>query len=375
MTTAELKEYLAMVVQTEKEVNLQEQLWQQLNYKEKIADNEIDQIKKSIERSMDNVKAPEMPQIAAPKRGTENAEQAKFKIFMGPVFTIATIFIIYLLTNLDLYMGLASSLLCLLALACIAGSLYFVPASIHALLSYSNEEKKDSQNYLAALGKYQAVQNKYESELAEYKKAQQTIQAENANRLKKIEQLKVEKQVAIASRQDVSLHLTSSRQNLEKMYSYNVVFPKYRNYVMVSSLYEYLCAGRCTTLEGHEGAYNILELEIRLDRIITRLDDILRNLAAIQANQYTLYSCLQDSNRKIDKLLQEENRIADSLESFGGQLEYHASLFNSRLADLQKSSELTNYLTECNQRELHYMNRMNYLAGHYDNPYGNYSPV
>lgn len=363
MTTAELKEYLGMVVQTEKEVNLQEQLWQQLNYKEKIADNEIDQIKKSIERSMDNVKAPEMPQIEAPKRGHKNAERAQLQIFIGFIFIIATILVIDI--------GPVNPLLCLLILACIAGSLYIAPEIIYALLSYSDEEKKDSQNYLAALGKYQAVQNKYESELAEYKKAQQTIQAENANRLKKIEQLKAEKQVAIASRQDVLLHLASSRQNLEKMYSYNVVFPKYRNYVMVSSLYEYLCAGRCTTLEGHEGAYNILELEIRLDRIITQLDRVLQNLAAIQANQYTLYSCLQDSNRKMDMLLQEENRMADGILHLGTQ----ASAVNARLESLQKSSELTSYLTECNQRELHYMNRMNYLAGHYDNPYGNYSPV
>ena len=50
-------------------------------------------------------------------------------------------------------------------------------------------------------------------------------------------------------------------------------------------------------------------------------------------------------------------------------------MMNARIANLQKSSELTNYLTECNQRELHYMNRMNYLAGNYDNPYGNYAPV
>ena len=33
MTTAELKEYLGMVVQTEKEVNLQEQLCQQIKQK------------------------------------------------------------------------------------------------------------------------------------------------------------------------------------------------------------------------------------------------------------------------------------------------------------------------------------------------------
>ena len=88
---------------------------------------------------------------------------------------------------------------------------------------------------------------------------------------------------------------------------------------MVSSIYEYLCAGRCTTLEGHEGAYNILELEIRLDRIITQLDRVIENLEAIRANQYTLYSCLKESNRKMDMLLREENRIAASMQHLGIQ--------------------------------------------------------
>lgn len=73
----------------------------------------------------------------------------------------------------------------------------------------------------------------------------------------------------------------------------------------------------------------------------------------------------------MDMLLQEETRIADSMQNLGTQ----SYEMNRRLGELQHSSELANYLAECNQRELHYMNRMNYLAGHYDNPYGNYAPV
>lgn len=122
---------------------------------------------------------------------------------------------------------------------------------------------------------------------------------------------------------------------------------------------------------GHEGAYNILELEVRLDRIITQLDKVIMNLEAIRANQYMLYSCLKESNRKMDMLLQEENRMPDSMQNLGTQ----SYEMNRRLGELQHSSELANYLAECNNRQLSYMNRMNYLAGHYDNPYGNYAPV
>ena len=66
---------------------------------------------------------------------------------------------------------------------------------------------------------------------------------------------------------------------------------------MVCSLYEYIRAGRCTELEGHEGAYNILETEIRLDRIILQLDKVVAQLEQIKHTQFMLYSAVQESNQ------------------------------------------------------------------------------
>lgn len=215
------------------------------------------------------------------------------------------------------------------------------------------------------------IKKSNEEGLNKYITDREMVQKEKNRCQKEIEKLKVQNHVAENYLQQVQKALATSHENLERMYAYNVIFPKYRNYIMVSSIYEYICAGRCTTLEGHEGAYNILELEIRLDRIITQLDDILRDLAAIRANQYTLYSCPQEANRKIDTIMQEESRIANAMQGLSAQ----SYEMNRRLGDLQYSSEMANYLAECNNRQLSYMNRMNYLAGHYDNPYGNYAPI
>ncbi len=43
---------------------------------------------------------------------------------------------------------------------------------------------------------------------------------------------------------------------LDKYYSKNVVYPKYRNFVAIASFYEYFSSERCYELEGHEGACN-----------------------------------------------------------------------------------------------------------------------
>ncbi len=71
------------------------------------------------------------------------------------------------------------------------------------------------------------------------------------------------------------------------------------------SLYEYFISGRFTELTGPDGAYNRYETEIRLDRIITKLDVIIHKLDAIKANQYMLFTALQEGNQLTKQLLDE----------------------------------------------------------------------
>ena len=81
-----------------------------------------------------------------------------------------------------------------------------------------------------------------------------------------------------------------------ELYSYEIVFGKYRNSVALSSFYEYLISGRCTALEGADGAYNIFEREIRENRIIAQLDTVISSLDDIKANQYMIYQEMQTMN-------------------------------------------------------------------------------
>ena len=349
MTIAALKEYLGMIVQTEKEVNEQEEFSSRLALDIRRYHTQID----TLNHSMQTMEKPDNKPVR--KTYTYNLE-TRVAALVG-----CSICVIVIMSVFNYYVNGHDSFLMdmLMFLLLPTGGLVAL-LGIAALFSLPSAFSEDEEAYEWSM-------KVYENQCHQYNE----IQKENKNRKNQIQQLTTQIAVAEAYRQQVETSLRSSKANLEKMYGYNVVFPKYRNYVMVSSIYEYFCSGRCTTLEGHDGAYNILELELRLDKIITRLDNILKNLEAIRANQYTLYSCLQDSSQKIGMLLQEETRIAEGMQKLGTQ----GYEMNQRLGELQRSSELSNYLAECNQQELHYMNRMNYLAGNYDNPYGNYAPV
>lgn len=135
-----------------------------------------------------------------------------------------------------------------------------------------------------------------------------------------------------------------SESNLKKLYSYNVIYPKYQNLIAVSSFYDYLYSGSCSTLEGPHGAYNKFDVEVRLDKIITKMDVIIQQLNTIQTNQFMLYQAINNSNKTIDNL----SRALDS----------GLSRLGNGISNLSKQSEIAAYEAERTRKELEYRNRM-----------------
>jgi len=96
---------------------------------------------------------------------------------------------------------------------------------------------------------------------------------------------------------------------LKLAYSADVIFPKYRTIEAVTTMYEYLETGRCSTLQGPNGAYNLYESEVRSNAIISKLDivsgkldAISRQLSAIQSNQYTLFKAVEGIGMRLDSM-------------------------------------------------------------------------
>lgn len=130
---------------------------------------------------------------------------------------------------------------------------------------------------------------------------------------------RVKKELAEKARLSEILDMMVKKKNetvsvLELYYGKDIIFPKYRNLVAVCSFYEYFMSGRCYALTGHEGAYNIFENEVRLERICTKLDEVVQRLEDIKANQYMLYDVIQEGNRITERLVEEsvrQSRIAE----------------------------------------------------------------
>lgn len=113
--------------------------------------------------------------------------------------------------------------------------------------------------------------------------------------------------IAVSEKLEKQLDDTSNA--LKKLYSINIIHPKYQNLIAIASFCEYFETGRCTQLEGHEGAYNIFENEVRLDKIITNQERILDSLDQIKNNQYTLYCAMRESQYQLERISGKLDRV------------------------------------------------------------------
>ncbi len=99
------------------------------------------------------------------------------------------------------------------------------------------------------------------------------------------------------------------RTLLNKVYSANIIFPKYRNYAAVSQIYEYLLSGRCSELEGPYGAYNLYESELRQNIIIDNLVEINKQLATLNKTMNLICSAVQATHNLLGNISSTLGRI------------------------------------------------------------------
>ncbi len=207
------------------------------------------------------------------------------------------------------------------------------------------------RKFIKELNKSGDSRRKYEKDVDKHKKR---IALNRDLRL----QNKQREKILIHEIKALDKQLQSTKNNLEKMYSRDIVYPKYRGLVPVCSIYEYLASGRCGDLGS---AYNMYEQEVFNKSVLTGINDVISNLQTAQHSQYILCSELRRANEKSDYLLSETQKLTESVSA----MSQHAQEISGKLDELSSSSAVAAYSSEQVQRELDYMNRMNRLAGNY----------
>lgn len=85
--------------------------------------------------------------------------------------------------------------------------------------------------------------------------------------------------------------------SLNKLYSCNIIVPKYRNFISVSMLYQYIDTGRCTSLDGDDGAYHLFNHEAAKDIITDHFGSIIFERAKLTLSMpYAMKTVQQAEN-------------------------------------------------------------------------------
>lgn len=158
------------------------------------------------------------------------------------------------------------------------------------------------------------VKSRYSSEMYLYENA---VKHDDERMKREIQ----EKNIIINECQLLENQRSKTRAVLNRFYSVNVIYEKYRSLIPIAMFLDYFKSGRCSTLEekyGGDGAYNIYEQERRLDRIIDSLEKINKNLELIRSNQYFLYCAMKEGNKTIQQLVNSTQNIAAAQNRIAG---------------------------------------------------------
>ena len=299
--------------------------------------------------SLEVLKAPEKPSTPEAPNPENSVDLLGLVIFLV-IFGVAGLIITYMICKYSIRLAINKLFVGLYGVMI---SLSFMGGGMAGALEESDKNKKSAQMY-------EAKKRKYISDMIKYQNAVTATQKENAKR-------QAERAVLQANIDAAEKQFTTSLLTLDKLYSANIIHPKYRDLTAVSSLYEYIDTGRCSQLEGPNGAYNMFESEVRLDHILLKMDDVIRQLDSIRQSQYQLYVAVSEGNRRTASLLESVSQDVKSVSASGGEAA-------KQLSNISASEKVIAYNTERTRKELEYYNRMRYRLGDYDKVWDNRLP-
>lgn len=128
----------------------------------------------------------------------------------------------------------------------------------------------------------------------------------------------VEESVIKEKQDEIHRQLRIAQNNLDQIYSLNLLPMKYRNLNAVATFYEYLATGRCNTIQGHGGIYDTyeteriqllqLEQQMQMNATLSRMEDYQRMICQEMRQANQTLSGIKGHLREIEKTNREISR-------------------------------------------------------------------
>lgn len=215
----------------------------------------------------------------------------------------AALVLIFLSLIMNFYVVLIATFLCFLAgkifwnsdtMGFVIGAIGLVISTVYVIYQYQTS----GHTYGDKMERYHRAMERYNDEV----NIRQQNKARNEKTLPVLQQ-------ALEKGWE---KLNETENVLDQYYQLNIIYPKYRGLVPVCTIYEYLKSGRCSSLTGPHGAYNLYESECQANTIIGKLDDIIDRLDQISSSQTALAQAIERCNANANSVCQAMERVSNN---------------------------------------------------------------
>lgn len=156
-----------------------------------------------------------------------------------------------------------------------------------------------------------------------------------------------QKQTALQNEKDEAIRqLQNVEKTLTELYSLRIngvlcIHPNYQGLLPVSILYGYFDTGRCSVLEGHEGAYNLYEDEQIKGMIITQLSSVAKQLNNLNTTMYYVGQAVSRCEEQLKTLNSNMDSVLSSITSMGNSVVSSLDSIGTKVSRIETSSTRT----------------------------------
>lgn len=217
-----------------------------------------------------------------------------------------------------------------------------IVCSVKDKVVYGNEARR----YKSENPKNKAEVERFNTNLMQQKKNEYNMYVSKAEaaRAPVIEMYRAEKR-------QVKANIEKLENTLNELYSMRIngvlcLHPNYQGLIPVSIIYGYFDTGRCTQLQGHEGAYNLYEDEKIKGMIISKLEYVSNQLNNLNSTMSYVADALEDCNSRLMSLEDAGNDMAKQIGSLNKNVNSLNGNVSSRMASIDANTANAAYYSE-----------------------------
>lgn len=126
--------------------------------------------------------------------------------------------------------------------------------------------------------------------------------------------------------------------------------PNYQGLIPISIIYGYFDTGRCTQLQGHEGAYNLYEDEKMKGIIISKLDIVSKQLNQLNNSMAYVGKTIQECNNRLIDLESVSNRMISSVNTMNSNVSDRLNGVSNQISAIETNTANSAYYSEVGAR-------------------------